>query len=117
PHPAPPLTTPEPCELPRDLETPGRDLSRVRDQVHGEQVVPGGSRVAFPVVAADGDANDEMRYWVVPVSSMTLPARSTLILNGVPSGAPANLLRIFSMFTSDTTGMPSTWRIISPPRG
>src|SRR3989441_31344 len=113
---APPLPPAVPCQLPCDLETRGRDLSRVRDQVHGAQVVPGGSRVAFPVVAADGDANDETRYWVVPVSSMTLPARSTLILNGVPSGAPANLLRIFSMLSSDTTGMPSTERMMSPPR-
>src|SRR2546425_9516691 len=75
---SPPLPPAVPCQLPCDLETRGRDLSRVRDQVHGAQVVPGGSRVAFPVVAADGDANDETRYSVVPVSSMTLPARSTL---------------------------------------
>jgi hypothetical protein len=47
------------------------------------------------------------RYWVVLVSSMILPARRTLILNGVPGGAPANLLRIFSMLSSGTTGMPS----------
>ena len=33
---------------------------------------------------------------------MILPARSTFILNGVPSGAPANLVRIFSMLSSDT---------------
>src|SRR5262245_20763289 len=50
-------------------------------------------------------------YWLVPVSSMTLPARSTLILIGALGGAAANRLRICSMFSSDTTGMSSTERI------
>ena len=72
-------------------------------QANGLRILP----IRPPVVA---------RYWVVLVSSMILPARRTLILNGLPGGAPANLLRMFSMLSSDTTGMPSTERMTSPPR-
>jgi hypothetical protein len=53
----------------------------------------------------------------VPVSSITLPARSTVILNVEPGAVPASLLRIFSMFSSDNTGMSSTERMMSPPTG
>jgi hypothetical protein len=48
---------------------------------------------------------------------MILPARSTLILNAAPGAKPASMLRIFSMFSSDTTGMSSTERMMSPPTG
>src|SRR5215831_18604932 len=34
-----------------------------------------------------------MRHWLVPVSSMIFPARSTLILNEVPGGTAAGRLR------------------------
>src|SRR5262245_40708445 len=35
---------------------------------------------------------------------MTLPARSTVILNGAPTGISAIRLRIFSMFSSEQLG-------------
>src|SRR5258705_1577740 len=56
-------------------------------------------------------------YWLLPVSSRTLPARSTLILIVAPGARPANWLRIFSMLSSDTTGMSLTDRMMSPPTG
>jgi hypothetical protein len=46
-----------------------------------------------------------------------LAARSTFTLNGAPGATPTNVLRIFSMLSSDTTGMPSTERMMSAPTG
>src|SRR5262249_3010975 len=54
-------------------------------------------------------------YGFALVSSMILPARSTLTLNGVPGDRPASLRRTCSMFSSETTGMSSTERMMSPP--
>src|SRR5258705_8299318 len=54
---APPVPPALSRQLSGDLETRGRDLSRVRDQVHGAQVVSGRYGVPLPVAAPDGDAD------------------------------------------------------------
>src|SRR6266542_2033754 len=54
-------------------------------------------------------------YWVLPTSTTILPARSTFILKGVPAGSAASRLRIFSILSSEPTGISSTERMTSPP--
>src|SRR5262249_56367811 len=46
-----------------------------------------GSRAPSSPRTADLTETMAAHYWDVPVSSMILPARGTLILNGVPGGA------------------------------
>jgi glycine/D-amino acid oxidase-like deaminating enzyme len=89
------------------------ELERYEDLVLGSGA--GGKLLAWHLAQSGRRTAVVERRWIGG-SCPNIAPRSTLILNGLPGATPANLFRMFSMLSSDTTGMPSTERMMSPPR-